>query len=196
LDVSIGTQSLMHPVDWLSVNTNQNIQQSLPEDEQGANVSAWFHRNDLSFLQTPVPQKSRSRISSIPESDEEDTVEAQYVVHNVATDISFDLHTLIDLAALRERVLAAVPNAPPSPSVAQTPARKGLDEWVPFSSIKKEVVSIPRGQSKLSLERTKRSLFAGGGGGGGIDAHRFSLDDDDDDESEDDDYENEPPLVL
>jgi hypothetical protein len=190
LDVSIGTQSLMHPVDWLSVNANQNIQQSLPEDEQGANVSAWFHRNDLSFLQTPVPQKSRSRISSIPESDEEDTVEdPPYVTHSISTDITFDLHALIDRAALRETVLASVPNA--SPSVAQTPARQDVEEWVPFSSIKKEGGTL-RGQSKLSLERTKRSLFAGGG----IDAHRFSLDDEDDEESEDDDYENQPPLVL
>ena len=163
LDVSIGTQSLMHPVDWLEVNAkNGLLHQPLPE----ANETTWFETGNLSVLKTPQDRKSYPRLQLArlgEEAGEEDRV-----VHTVATDIEFFLDVPLD------EKRATILRAKDSNAHGDTPFVGG--EPVPFSTIKKEssggIALLNR-----SLARSKRSLFA-------VPAPRSSLDDSDSDDDD------------
>ena len=163
--------ALMHPVDWFEVNRNQGIQQDLPVDES----HQWFD-NDLSFLKTPQDRKSRP---IIPPLLEDSRVEGDYVVHNVQTEVTFEMGALLAFAQQRSALLNALSELSEDEIVAETPM-VAADISVPFSSIKKNSLS------RRSLAKSKRSLFRV------PTAERFSLDDDELDEE----TENFEPVAL
>jgi hypothetical protein len=162
MDVSIGTQSLMHPVDWLEVNAKNGLtQQPLPD----ANETTWFETGNVSILKTPHDRKSYPRLL-LGLGDEES---GGRVVHTVSTDLEFCMDVPVEekrAAILRVRDGNArgdtsfVPNEP-----------------VPFSTIKKEPAASAAMLNR-SLARSKRSLF-------GAPASRTSLDDSDSDDNDD-----------
>jgi hypothetical protein len=167
LDVSIGTQSLMHPVDWLEVNKNNGLHQALPD----FNETTWFECGDLSILKTPQYRKSYPRrpllLDNTSERGEEDA-ESGYVVHSVETDLTFCLEVLMGIK--RAAVLHTHENQ--AQGGGQTPWPGSCDAF-PFSTIKKE--SGGHGVLNRSLTRSKRSLFA-------VDVPRGSVEDDESDE--------------
>lgn len=113
-NISIGTMSLMHPVDWMEVNLKQGYKQTLPSDEADLNGTEWFEHGDLSFLKTPLDRKSR--ISRIAEEDEEESDElygAKTVVHTVGTELEFDIGLMMSFAKQQGLVLAAVKGLSP-----------------------------------------------------------------------------------
>lgn len=185
LDVSVGTLSVMHPVDWMQVNMKNGLgNQPLPECHN-EDHSAWFLQTDLSFLKTP--QKAAADRSSLDADPDTQTVKKPqknadaYVSHSVGTMLSFDVGVDVQtkLAGLlqwmtgkqlmtceKESIVVE------ETTVEQTPGNRtcGDDLLVPFSSIKK---SMDRCRP---LAKSKRSLFVAEN----HDAHRFSLDDDED----------------
>ncbi len=161
--MSIGTQSLMHPVDWLEVNAKNGLtHQPLPE----ANETTWFETGNLSILNTPQDRKSYPRLPLARLSEEDGEEEGGRVVHTVSTDIEF----CMDVPAEEKR--AAILRAKDSNARGDTPFVSG--EPVPFSTIKKES-NAGGAQLNRSLARSKRSLFAAA-------APRASLDDSDSDD--------------
>jgi hypothetical protein len=153
--VSIGTQSLMHPVDWLEVNKRNGLHQALPEFDE----TAWFDVADLSILKTPHDRKSYPRRAAllspdcVEEEEEEKGKKSGYVIHSVETDLVFAFD--VPLSAKRAVLAGARENLAPRPA-AETPWLG--DEPLPFSTIKKE--SSGSGGLSRSLTRSKRSLFA------------------------------------
>ncbi len=166
LDISIGTQSLMHPVDWLEVNARNGLsQQPLPE----ADETTWFETGNLSALRTPLNRKSYPQLL-LAGGGEED--EDGCVVHTVATDIEFCIGmSMAEKHAVILRVLGSNSETGETPHLASEP--------VPFSTIKKQSSC---GNNRC-LARSKRSLFAG-------EVQRNSLDDSDTDSENHDDIEN------
>jgi hypothetical protein len=162
LDVSIGTQSLMHPVDWLEINKRNGVQQVLPE----VNETTWFDAGDLSLLQTPQDRKSYPR-HSLLQAEGQDDPDSGYVIHSVETDLVFSIHVPM---STKRAVLSQSAQENKAPEGSETPWI-GDDEPVPFSTIKKESGSY----LSRSLTRSKRSLFA-------VDMPREAVDDGESDE--------------
>lgn len=198
----MGTQSLMHPVDFYAMNLRAGLQQPAAwEGAPPADDDQWFEAGDVSMLRTPLDRKTESSggagrrhryASDSNSSSSEPTDDGGSVRHEVQTALLFPLGE--SLAGLLE-TLARLQTASAHCVLASPEERPAHELPPPFSSIKR-ASGVPKNAAlqlrqpvpspapgRAQLVRSKRSLFD----------VRLSLDDSE--EEEDENVRPEPLLT-
>lgn len=187
--MSIGTQSLMHPVDWLEVNANAGMRQPDIWENAPPVDDGWLAAGDTSILRTPMDRKTGGKKETADTDSEAD----ESIRHEVETALTFPLAEALHMGALLDLMhRLQVANATmdhgaacerSTPSCHSAGCAGGDEMPPPFSSIKrgsgagKNMLLQPTplqqsAQGHRVLTRSKRSLFD----------VRVSLDDSEDDE--------------
>lgn len=201
MDISIGMQSLMHPIDWLELNNQAGVQQPPAWTADIGREDEWFDGAEVSILRTPLDRKTGG-FHQNGVGDEEDDISSEdgsahavhespkSVRHEIQTVFTFPLHDAVQLSSVLDLIfrMQSQPSdirlTPEVPLDMRSEPRltpryeKEMDMPPPFSSIKRGVSGkgVPLGKlNKDRRAKSKRNLFE----------VRASLDDDDDNDDDD-----------